>query len=169
MSPKTGTPSCASQLLQPDPAQECRQCQRPFPIPQLDFPNSNAVPGSQSFVLPRLTEDELYWLQKTWIFRDPLTNNAFPGNHQVPVSGGVCMGWDTAQGATKPFSPWIRARSSWFATGMGRSSGTELVPLVCPPAPLASTEQVSPTPPRWLPKNCRTNPSAPGSHLAPLC
>lgn len=163
VSPQTGTPSCASQLLQPDPAQEHRQCHSSFP------PNSEAVPGSQSFVPPRLAEDEQCWLQKTWIFPDALTNNAFPGNHHVHLSGGVCMGWDTAQGATESFSPWIRARSSWFATGMGRSSGTELVPLVCPPAPLACTEQASPSPPSWLPNNSRINPSAPGSHLAPLC
>lgn len=155
-------PPSSSSLTQPrstDSARAPSQSHRwIFPIPKLSQdPRALCFPGSLRM--------NSAGSRKIWIFPGPLTSNAFPGNHQVPVSGGVCMGWDTAQGATEPFSPWIRARSSWFATGMGRSSGTELVPLVCPPAPLASTEQVSPSPPN----NSRTNPSAPGSHLAPLC
>lgn len=101
--PQTGTPSCASQLLQPDPAQDCRQCQSSFPIPELDFPNSKAVPGSQSFVPPRLTEDELCWLQKIWIFPDPFPNNAFPGNCHCTFLVGFAWGGTQHREPPSPF------------------------------------------------------------------
>lgn len=157
MSPQTGTASCAPQLLQPRSTDRIRAPSHPIPKLSQDL-GALCLPGSLRM--------NCVGSRKHGFF---LTSNAFPGNHPVHVSGGVCTGWDTGQGATRSFSPWIRARSSCFAAGMGKSSGTELIPLLCPPAPLASTVQVSPNPPRWLPNNRRTNPSAPGSHLAPLC
>lgn len=148
-------PPSSSSLTQP----RRTDCQSSFP------PNSKAVPGSQSFVPPRLTEDELYWLQKIRIFPD------FPGLlSQEPTKCTFLVGF--ARGGTQHREP-----PSPYPLGLGQEAaglqlgwdGTELVPLVCPPAPLASTEQVSPSPPKWLPKNSRTIPLAPGSYLAPLC
>lgn len=150
-------PPSSSSLTQPRSTDSVRAPSHPIPkLPQ----------DLRALCLPGSLRMNCVGSRKSGFF---LTNHPVPGNHQVHVSGGVGTGWDTAQGAAESFSPWIRARSSWFATGMGKSSGTELVLLVCPPAALASTEQVSPSPPGWLPNNSRTNPSAPGSQLAPLC
>lgn len=128
MSPRTGTPSSSS-LTQP----RSPDCQSSFP------PNSKAVPESQSFVPPRLTEDEPCWLQKIRIFPRCLNKECFP---RKPPSarfwwGLHGVGRSTWSYLVVAFSPWIRARSSWFASGMGRSSETELVPLVCTLAPLS--------------------------------
>lgn len=151
---QTGTPSCAPQLLQPGPAQQHRLAES-FP------PNSKAVPELCA------SQDELCWLQKIWIFPDSLTNNAFPGNHQAHVSGGVCRGWDTAQGTTcAPFPLGLGQEAAGLQLGWGGAGGQSwFLPL----HPWPSQPILSPSPPRWLPNNSRTNPSAPGSHLAPLC
>lgn len=62
----------------------------------------------------RLTKDELCWLQQTHIFPDPLKTNYFTGNHQVHISGEVCMGWDIGQ---EPSSP-LPLRLGQEAAGM---------------------------------------------------
>ena len=89
----------------------------------------------------RLTKDELCWLQQTWIFPDPLKTNSFTGNHQVHISGEVCMGCDIGQGAIESPSPWLRARSSWCAAHSQERRGGAvgqscMVPLLCPPCSL---------------------------------
>lgn len=104
-------PPSSSSLTQPRRTDSVRAPSHPIPkLPQ----------DLRALCLPGSLRMNCVGSRKSGFF---LTNHLVPGNHQVHVSGGVGMGWDTAQGAAESFSPWIRARSSWFVTGWGRAVG----------------------------------------------